>query len=210
MIPWFYSAVRVMVRMLLFLLTSWLVSGGENIPNRGPLIIVANHLNLADPLLLGASVSRRVAFMAKEELFRYAFLGYIIHRLGAIPVHRGYMARGVLRQAERILAQGQALALFPEGARSRSGQLRRAFSGAALIALHSGAPVLPVGITGTEKIRGVAWFLRRPRLTVNIGHPFYLKEGSDRLTTEELAKYTDSIMRSIAKLLPMEHRGYYA
>ena len=156
--PWLYNAVKVMVRMLLLLLTSWQIKGGENIPGRGQLIIVANHLSLADPPVLGASVSRRAVFMAKEELFHYTFLGCIVRSLGAIPVRRGRMSRRLLGQAEQILAQGQALVLFPEGARSRSGQLRPAFPGPALIALRSGAPVLPVGITGIEKIRGVAWF----------------------------------------------------
>jgi len=208
--PWFYYVGRVMVWVLLSLLTRWRVRGKENIPSQGPLLIVANHLNLADSPLLGVSLSRKVVFMAKEELFRSSFSGYFIRSFGAFPVHRGQLDREALRQAGQALAQGQALGMFPEGMRSRGGQLRRAFHGSALIALRSGAPILPVGITGTEKIKGAAWLLRRPQITVNIGHPFHLPPVSSKLTKAELAELTNYIMGHIAELLPLEYRGHYA
>jgi len=148
--------------------------------------------------------------MAKEELFRSSFSGYFIRSFGAFPVHRGQLDREALRQAGQALAQGQALGMFPEGMRSRGGQLRRAFHGSALIALRSGAPILPVGITGTEKIKGAAWLLRRPQITVNIGHPFHLPPVSSKLTKAELAELTNYIMGHIAELLPLEYRGHYA
>ena len=208
--PWFYYVGRVMVWVLLSLLTRWRVRGKENIPSQGPLLIVTNHLNLADSPLLGVSLSRKVVFMAKEELFRSSFSGYFIRSFGAFPVHRGQLDREALRQADQALAQGQALVMFPEGMRSRGGQLRRAFPGSALIALRSGAPILPVGITGTEKIKGAAWLLRRPQITVNIGHPFHLPPVSSKLTKAELAELTNYIMGHIAELLPLEYRGHYA
>ena len=208
--PWFYYVGRVMVWVLLNLLTRWRVRGKENIPSQGPLLIVTNHLNLADSPLLGVSLSRKVVFMAKEELFRSSFSGYFIRSFGAFPVHRGQLDREALRQADQALAQGQALVMFPEGMRSRGGQLRRAFPGSALIALRSGAPILPVGITGTEKIKGAAWLLRRPQITVNIGHPFHLPPVSSKLTKAELAELTNYIMGHIAELLPLEYRGHYA
>ena len=208
--PWFYYVGRIMVRMLLLLLTRWRVRGKENIPSQGPLLIVANHLSLADPPLLGVSLSRKVIFMAKKELFRSRIIGYFIGSFGSFPVHRGQLDRKALRQAERLLAQGLVLVMFPEGMRSRSGRLRPAFSGSALIASHNDVPILPVGITGTEKIKGVAWILRRPQITVNIGHPFYLPPVSSRLTKMELAELTNSIMGHIAELLPLEYRGDYA
>ncbi|MCK5434764.1 MAG: hypothetical protein KAI42_05755, partial [Dehalococcoidales bacterium] len=92
----------------------------------------------------------------------------------------------------------------------RSGRLRPAFSGPALIAMRSGDPILPVGIIGTEKIRGVTWLLRRPQITVNIGHPFHLPPPRSKLTRGELAELTHSIMHHIAELLPQEYRGDYA
>ena len=208
--PWFYYVGRIMVRMLLTLLTRCQVRGKENIPSQGPLLIVANHLNLADPPLLGVSLGRKVIFMAKKELFHFRAIGYFIGSFGAFPVHRGRLDRRALRQAEQLLAQGLALVMFPEGMRSRSGRLRPAFPGSALIASRSGVPILPVGIIGTEKIKGVTWLLRRPRITVNIGHPFYLPSVSSKLTKAELAELTNFIMGHIAELLPPEYRGDYA
>lgn len=207
--PWFYYVCRVIVRMLL-LLTRWQVKGRENVPSQGPLLIVANHLHLADPPLLWVSLHRKVIFMAKEELFRSRFLSYFIRGLGSFPVHRGRLDREALRQADQVFAQGLALVMFPEGMRSKSGQLRSAFRGSSLIALRSGVPILPVGIIGTEKIRGMTWLLRRPQITVNIGHPFYLPPVSSNPTKVEMAKLTNFIMRRIAELLPPEYRGDYA
>ncbi len=208
--PWFYYVARAIVRVLLKLLTRCQVKGRENIPSQGPLLIIANHLSLADPPLLGVSLGRKVIFMAKKELFRFRLIGYFIGSLGAFSVHRGQLDRQAMRQAYQVLADGLTLVMFPEGTRSRSGRLRPAFPGPALIAMRSGAPILPVGIIGTEKIRGVTWLLRRPRITVNIGSPFYLPPVSSRLTKAELAELTNSIMGHIAELLPPEYRGDYA
>jgi len=172
-------------------------------------LIVANHLNLTDPPLLGISLGRKVIFMAKEELFRSTFSSYFIRGFGAFPVHREQLDKKALRQAKQALAKGSALVMFPEGTRSHNAQLQPAFSGSALIALHSDAPILPVGITGTEKVKGVAWLLHRPQIMVNIGHPFYLAPVNSKLTKGELARLTSYIMERIAELLPREYRGNY-
>lgn len=208
--PWFYYVARIIVRMLFILLTRWRIRGKENIPSQGPVLVVANHLNLADPPLLAVSLSRKTIFMAKKELFRSKFSSYFVRSFGAFPVRRGQLDGKALRQAEQVLAEGQALVMFPEGVRSRHAQLRPAFSGSALIALRNCALILPVGITGTEKIRGIAWLLRRPRITVNIGQPFYLPPVSSKLTKDELTESTNNIMERIAELLPQEYRGNYA
>jgi len=209
-LPWFYYVVRVIVRMLFILLTRWQVKGRENIPSQGPLLVVANHLNLTDPPLLAVSLGRRVMFMAKEELFRSRFSAYFVGSLGSFPVHRGKLDRKAIRQSEQVLADGLALAMFPEATRSKSAQLQPAFPGSALIAMRSGVPILPVGIIGTERIKGIGWVLRRPRITVNIGHPFYLPPVGSKLPKVELAEYTDFIMERIAVLLPPQYRGNYA
>ena len=207
--PWFYYVATVIVRVLLKLLTRCQVKGRENIPNQGPLLIVANHLNLADPPLLGVSLNRKVIFMAKKELFRPRVIGYFIGSLGAFPVHRGRLDRQAMRQAYQVLADGLALVMFPEGTRSLNGRLQPALPGPALIAIRSGAPILPVGIVGTEKIKGVTGLLRRPQITVNVGRPFHLPLANSRLTKAELAELTNSIMERIAELLPLEYRGDY-
>ena len=192
--------------MLLFLLTRCQVRGRENIPNQGPLLVVANHLSLADPPLVNISLNRKVRYMAKEQLFRFRVLGYFMRGLGAFPVHRGRPDMKAFRQAEQVLAQGSTLVVFPEGTRSRSGQIGHAFSGPTLIALRSGVPILPVGITGTEKLEHVTGLLSRPRVTVNIGHPFQLPTTTGKSTKTELTKH---IMERIAELLPLEYQGQY-
>ena len=207
--PWFYYVARAIVRILFSLLTHRRVRGRENVPSQGPLLIVSNHLNLTDPPLLSISLGRTVIFMAKEELFRSKLSNYFIRGFGAFPVHRGQLDKKALRQAQQVLAEGLALAMFPEGTRSHNAQLQPAFSGSALIAYRHGVPILPVGITGTEKIKGVAWLLRRPQITVNIGHPFYLPPVNSRLSKDELAKLTSGMMERIAELLPREYRGNY-
>jgi len=208
--PWFYYVVRVIVKTLLPLLTNWQVRGKENVPSKGAVIVVANHLNLADPLVLGASLGRKAVFMTKTELFRSRLSSYFIRGLGAFPAQRGQLARETLRQASQVLANSLALVVFPEGSRSKNAQLQSAFSGSALIALRNGIPILPVGITGTEKIKGAAWFLHRPKITVNIGCPFSLPPVGSKLTRVELTELANSIMERIAELLPPEYRGNYA
>ncbi len=204
---WFYHVGRLTVRVTLLLFTRWQVKGKKNIPSEGPLLVVANHLHLADPPLVSVSLNRKAMFMAKEELFRSRFTNYFISGFGAFPVHRGQLDRKALRQAEKFLAEGWALVMFPEATRSKDAHLQPAFPGSALIALRSGAPILPIGITGTERIRGLSWILRRPQLTVNIGHPFHLPSVNGKVSKAELAELTNNIMQHIAELLPVEYRG---
>lgn len=206
---WVYYGGRLLARLLL-LLTRWRVRGKENIPAQGPLLVVVNHINMADPPAIAVSINRKAIFLAKEELFRPRFSGYIVRNFGAMPVRRGGLNRETLHKAELVLAQGMALIMFPEGRRSLSTQLESAFSGSALIASRSGVPILPIGISGTEKIQGISWIFRRPRIMVNIGSPFRLPQLNGKLTRVQLAEFTHSIMGRIAELLPAEYRGNYA
>jgi 1-acyl-sn-glycerol-3-phosphate acyltransferase len=163
--------------------------------------------------VIAASLNRKLAFMAKAELFRSRFAAYFLLRMGTFPVRQGRLDLAALRIANKLLAQGQALVIFPEGRSSYNGQLQPALPGSALIAARNSIPILPVAITGTEKIkRWTWWFLlfHRPRITVNIGHPFHLPPAGDRLTKAELAERAHLIMSRIAGLLPREYQGYYA
>jgi 1-acyl-sn-glycerol-3-phosphate acyltransferase len=208
-LPWFYYVARVIVVALFFLLTRLEVKGRENIPGQGPMLVVANHLNLADPPLLGISLGKKAVFMAKEELFRSRFAAYFIGSFGSFPVHRRKLDRQAMRRAEQVLADGLALVMFPEATRSQSARLQTALPGSALIAMRCGVPILPVGIAGSEKIKGLSWILRRPHITVNIGRPFYLPSFDGRWARAELIQHTDFIMRRIAELLPPQYRGVY-
>jgi len=204
-----YHAVRIILRFLFLLLTRRRVMGIGNIPSRGPVIFVSNHIELVDSPLLWISLSRRAYFMAKEEMFNSRIIAYFMTSFGAFPVRKGRPDRKALLKARQVLADGQALIIYPEGMRSQSRQIKIAFHGAALIASRSGTPVIPIGISGTEKIRGIAWLWHRPEVTVNIGQAFALPKTDGRLTKVELTKLTDVIMGHIAEVLPVKYRGHF-
>ncbi|MFC1917943.1 lysophospholipid acyltransferase family protein [Chloroflexota bacterium] len=205
---WIYYAARIVTGTILLLLTRWQVTGQENVPKDGPLLIVSNHLSLADPLILGASFKRKLIFMAKEELFQTKLSSYFIRNLGAFPVKRGGFNRKTITEAADCLKKGMALVVFPEGQRSRDYQLQPAFPGSALLASRLGVPILPVGMTGTEAIKGLGWCLRRPRIKINIG-PVFSPPQQQKLDRAKLLQCTNEIMEHIAALLPTAYRGIY-
>jgi 1-acyl-sn-glycerol-3-phosphate acyltransferase len=171
------------------------------------LIVVANHLSLIDPPLLAASLPRRLRFMAKQELFESRG-GVFVRLFGAFPVRRFQADRQALRQARSLLENGEAVAMFPEGHRSDGNGMIAAHPGTALIALQSGAPVLPVAITGSEQIRSLRFILQHPRITVTVGEPFVLPR-TGRIDSGAVEEAGLLIMRSIAELLPPSYRGVY-
>ncbi len=206
-------AILAGARLLYRLLFRWTVTGAENVPREGALLVVANHVNAADPILLMLAVPRWITYMAKEELFDDPLLRRVLTDAGIFPVARGgnvQQRMEVMRQAEGLLAAGHALAIFPEGTRSHSGVLQEGKGGAALLAVHAGVPILPVATAGIEQMRGTGWLFRRPRVTVTIGEPFHLQSSSARLSRSEMGRLTDEIMRRIAALLPEDRRGPYA
>jgi 1-acyl-sn-glycerol-3-phosphate acyltransferase len=206
---WFYYTGRFLIRVLLFLLTRWEVRGAENVPAEGPLLVVANHLSLADPPVLGASIGREVVFMAKEELFRNAFIRFFMKNFGAFPVNRSRLTRAAMENATQYLERGLVIAMFPEGKRSKRRCLGEAYPGSAMIAWRCQAPILPVGISGTERIHGLRWLPSRPKVVVNIGKPFRLPHTNGKVSKEELCQCTEAIMTHIAELLPAAYRGVY-
>mgnify|MGYP006285227703 CR=1 FL=1 len=202
----------VFFNLVFLLFTRPHIEGRENIPHRGPLVVVSNHLSYADQYLLTIAVNREMIFLAKEELFRNSFKRFLIETFGAIPVRRGAVNRGALKQVHRVLDSGQAVFMFPEGSRSKNAELKPAYSGSVLIAVHNNAPVLPIGITGMEVAeKGFRWvMLHRPRVTVRIGKPFHIAVPNGKLDKKNLRALADEIMVHIAELLPHEYRGYYA
>lgn len=189
------------------------VEGVEHVPLHGPLILVSNHLNNADPPMVAGFIPRHPTFMAKQEMFGWPVLGAAFRLYGAFPVRRFEADLAALRKACEVLRAGEMLVMFPEGTRSRTGGLQPAHPGTAIIALRSRAPILPVAITGTEGLRGWPWMFLRPflgpRVRIVIGKPFFLPEV-ERADAEAAKRCTDIIMRRIAELLPERYRGVYA
>ena len=204
-----YLIEKVLIRLIVRLFVRFRIDGLENIPRSGAMLVAANHLSVADPPIIGAYLVRHLRFMAKEELFRNWFFGFAVRQFGAFPVYRGSSSRQALRQAGEVLGSGEALVMFPEGKRSRTGGLQVGQPGAALIAYHNRCAVLPVGICGTESIRGLKWIPKRPSVSLVIGKAFRLPEAGRSLSREQLEVYTAIIMRKIGELLPDEYRGVY-
>ncbi len=187
------------------------VVGAENAPHEGPLIVASNHLNNADPPAVALALPRLPLFMAKREMLTWPILGRGFRMFGAFPVRRGGADLSAIRAATDIVNEGNMLVMFPEGTRSRTGSLTKGHPGTALIALRTGAPILPVAVTGTEKIVWPWLFIKPlsiPHVKVTVGKPFTLPHV-DTVDGEAAAKATKVIMHKIAELLPPEYRGVY-
>lgn len=171
--------------------------GLENIPTQGGVIIAANHISLWDPPVLGAGLSRPINFMAKEELFAISGLRWIITTMKAFPVKRGAADRGAIRHAINLLKNGEVLGLFPEGTRSKTGQLGKPEPGIGMIALKAGVPIVPAAIIGTNQVGKVGWGL--PQFIIKFGKPIQINtEKSDR---ENMDNIGNEIMQEISCLL---------
>jgi 1-acyl-sn-glycerol-3-phosphate acyltransferase len=175
--------------------------GAAHVPAEGPVLIVANHSSVLDPPLVGAMCPRQLTFLAKAELFRVPGLGGLIRRLGAQPLRREGADPSALRTAQRVLAEGKALLVFPEGTRGEEGVLREAKPGAALLAVQSGATVVPAYISGSGRAWPRGRRLPRPvKVVVTFGAPlrFPRAMGADRKAQYEVA--SRQMMAAIADL----------
>jgi 1-acyl-sn-glycerol-3-phosphate acyltransferase len=207
----------LVARVALRSLTRVTVDGAiEQIPKTGPLILAANHLSNADGVLVGGwltqAMGRRIHWLGKREMVEWPILGRLVLGNSIHPVDRGTADVEAFRLARRILDEGHVLMVFPEGTRSPTGGLQEAKDGLAILALKTGAPILPVGISGTDRFwpRG-----RRPhpggRIGMRVGEAFTLPpditQTPDRRTAKAAA--TRLVMGRIAELLPSRHRGAY-
>lgn len=164
-----YKLVRFVFTFYLKTLYRWRIYGIENIPQQGPFIICSNHINWIDPVVVTCSFPRtiRVHFMAKAELFRNPFIAYFLRKGGAYPVNRQIADHSAIRRSFQLLKDSQVVGMFPEGTRSKLGQLQKALHGAALIASRDCVPIVAVGIEGSYRAG--------TPLIVRIGRPFRLK-----------------------------------
>ena len=188
------------------------------IPREGPVILAANHISNADPVIVGAwltpALGRRIHWLGKKEMFEWPVVGWMARNGGVVPVDRAGADVEAFRMAARVLEAGHVLMVFPEGTRSPTAELQQPKDGLAMLALRTGATIVPIGVSNTDRV----WPKGRkiPRLgghaTMRIGEPFkvadLLPTEIDRKTAKGLA--TTLIMRRIAALLDPRHRGPYA
>jgi 1-acyl-sn-glycerol-3-phosphate acyltransferase len=209
---WFYWPGTAIIGFVARLLWGARVEGSEHIPSEGPFILVANHSSNLDPLILGWAVGNRtgrmIHFMAKAEMLRWPVLGWLASQSAVFFVRRGEGDRSAQRFALEALAAGRPIALHPEGTRSRDGHLKAGKSGAAFLAMRSGAPLLPAGIAGTHRIfPGGSKIPHASRISVRVGEPFTLPRVPEgRIDRAVLAAGTERIMAAIAELLPESQR----
>ena len=182
------------------------------IPNRGPLIIVTNHVHIPEiPTLYVRLLPRKVYGMAQaERVLDKNIAGAILRWIDTIPVWRGEADLTALRAGIRILSEGNIILLDPEGTRSHDGRLQKGQPGAILMALHSEAPMLPVVHFGSENYRENLKHLRRTDIHYVVGRPFRVDAGGQRVTSAVRQQMIDEVMFQMAGLLPVPYRGAYA
>lgn len=194
----FYYIVCGLVRLLLCFM-GLKKEGIDKFPRKGPVIVAANHVSNWDPAIVAISLPRPVHFMAKVELFNNRFLGKILTILHAFPVKRGSADRKAIRHALYVLEQGQVLGIFPEGARKKVKPDVKVQAGVAMLALKSGAPVVPVACIGTESSFPLGWL--QP-FVLKVGEPVNLdKYRNQKINSVLLEQVSGEIMQEINRLL---------
>lgn len=171
--------------------------GRENIPTDTNVIFTPNHRSNADPPLVGAFIKEKLSFMAKEELFRNKFFGWLITSLGAFPVSRGKGDMKVIDTSVERLETGD-LMIFPEGGRSKDGKIQKGHTGAALIAARSGKPIVPVGVVYGDKLKF------RTKVTIKYGTPIDPKEyveSSEEPNPRQLVRLKNRYMADLKELV---------
>lgn len=201
-----YDFCHITFPWLFSLWLRWEVFGRENIPADGPVVIACNHLSLLDPPVLGAAATRQVHFMAKSELFSPSWFGAIIRKLGAFPVRRGAMDRDAIKTGLTILKEKKVLAVFPEGTRSKTGELGRAGGGAFMMAVKMKAKIVPAYIYGTDLKRHPGW----PKVRVIFGKPMEYDPamGTGRESLDEIgARWREEVL-TLKKAVTLEDGNY--
>jgi 1-acyl-sn-glycerol-3-phosphate acyltransferase len=213
-----YSVLHAVVPPVAKLVWRPTVTGLENVPRTGAVIIASNHLSFADSLVIPIVAPRKVHFLAKSDYFRGGGVKGTLQKawfegMGMLPVDRDDPRAAIasLDTALEVLGRGDAFGLYPEGTRSRDGRLYRGRTGVAHLALTAGVPVVPVGLTGTEKLQPVgARFPRVVPITIEFGKPI---EVAGRYAGMALGKarrvLTDEIMTAIQAMTGQEEAGIY-
>ena len=196
-----YTVLKPVTHTLLWLWLRLEVKGQENVPPSGPVLLVSNHVSALDPPIVGAAAPRPLYFMAKEELFRIPLFGRLIRALNARPVRREGADGRALKSALRLLEEGRALLVFPEGTRGTEGRLREGKPGVGMLAVMSGAVVVPVYVAGSGGAMPPGrMFPRRSKVRVAFGPPLKFEAAGEEGRKERYRAVTDAMMRAIGQL----------
>jgi 1-acyl-sn-glycerol-3-phosphate acyltransferase len=196
-----YAVLKPLVWVVARLLFRVEGRGVEHVPARGQVLLVANHSSLLDPPLVGSVAPRPIAYLAKAELFSVPLFGRLIHALNARPVRREGTDANALRTALRTLASGSALLVFPEGTRGDEGVLREPKAGAGMLAVLSGAPVVPVYVSGSGRAWPRGQRLPHPgKITVTFGPPLTFEADAETSRKERYTAASLAMMTAIGRL----------
>jgi 1-acyl-sn-glycerol-3-phosphate acyltransferase len=182
----------------------------QKIPMQGPLILIFNHTGEIEvPFLFAHLQPRKLTGWAKIEAWDNKFLNWVFTLWQMIPIRRGEADMNALKKALRALKDGYILGITPEGTRNKTGRLRRAFAGTAVVAMHSDIPILPLTHWGGENFLKNLKRFKRTDYHIRVGEPFKLKIEGVKVTSEIRQQIVDEMMVQIALLLPEEYRGAY-
>jgi len=204
--------LRRLIDLAFFALTDLEIVGQENLPSSGPLLVVANHFNFADPAAIIRALPWPLDFLGGFQMpDAPPVLDLLPKMWGIYTVRRGAASLNAMRAAKAVLGQDGVLGIFPE-AGSWAQVLRPARPGTAYVAVQTEAPLLPIGLAGVVDIFPRLWRGRRARVTIQIGRPFgpFQTTARGRALRQELDEIGHEIMRHIAELLPPEQRGVYS
>lgn len=195
--------LRAIVRAILMPLFRIRVSGWENLPKQGGYILAGNHVSYLDPMVLVIIFKVAPHFMARAEFFEGGVLSWIMRRVWAFPIHRGEPDREAIARATKLLQAGEVVGIFPEGTRVAPGAEQsdaQSHLGVAFIAMRAGAPVVPVGIAGTDKALPPGRILPRfPQIRVQFAEPVCAEDFAEGSRKERMAAMTSEIMRRVAQ-----------
>jgi 1-acyl-sn-glycerol-3-phosphate acyltransferase len=200
----FYRFILWLMRIFFLLYFRFWVEGRENIPRTGGAVIAANHASYLDPPAVGIAMPRKLNFMAKEELFRIPFLGYMIKGLGAFPVRRATGDRAALNRALQLLADGQLMGIFPQGRRASNRELALR-GGAVFLASKAQVPLIPVAVLGSDRAWGMGRKFPLPkRVRVVIGKPIRVPPFEANRRQEQMAQANALLSDALRELLQQD------
>ena len=210
-----YWVLKIVLTPILYVVYRIRVEGKEHLPREGAVILAANHRSFLDSIFIPLLVSRRVTFVAKAEYFDDPKTAWFFRAVGQIPIRRegGSASEGALAAAREVLATGGVFGIYPEGTRTRDGYLHKGRTGVARLALSTGAPLVPVGMVGTDECQPTDAKLPRlfRKVTIRFGPPLsmdhYVGRADDRLVLRQI---TDELMFEIGELCGYEYRDTYA